>query len=280
MKKILLYLIGLSLATALLVSCDPPYTTTVQTPEPTDNPSPVSAKPEPSPSILETPDPIVPADVSPTPEPPAPTLLTFDEAREICGTWLENHADLPSYTIHEWGYAPDEIPPPTYFLFGVPYYEFLVSYRWDGASGFSHEILVQAETGELLSLYRMGSDEMNLTTTVEFLDEWYAGEPAAVAPARLTTDGAIAIYDAWLYEHSDNPEYCAEYSIDKQSSDMYVLFGEQYYLFYAKDEWKYWYKILVHMKTGELLFMMITDGMFPETSIEPLDDWYDSTYAQ
>ncbi len=278
MKKRLLYLIGLILATALLASCDPPAATTVQTPEPTVNASPVSALPEPSPLISETPEPTVPADVSPTPVPSVPTLLTFDEAREICGTWLENHADVSSDAFHEWVVDPYEIPPPTYYLFGVPYYEFPVSHSRDGASGFWHSILVQAETGALLSLYEVWSDEKLQTTTVELLDDWYAGEPASYAPARMTADEAMGIYDAWLYEHSDNSS--DDYSLDKQSNSKYVLFGEQYYRFDAEDEWKYWYNILVHMETGELLYMMTSDGMFGEISIEPLDDWHDSTNAQ
>jgi hypothetical protein len=286
MKK--LYLVGLTLAMALLVSCVPTSTTPAQTPQPTDNSSPVSSLPEPSPSLLKTPEPTVPADVSPTPKPtvpanvsPAPepsasTLLTFDEARKICGTWLKDHDDVPSELFQVLANVSFETSPPTYFLFGMPYYEFQVSY--DAASKSWHYILVQADTGELVSLNKMRTK--NLTVIVELLDDWYVGEPATYAPASLTADEAIEIYDTWLSEHSDNPEFSAEYSLDKQSYDTYVLFGEQYYFFQAKDEQKYWYNILVHMETGELLFMMIEDGMYGGTTIEPLDDWYDTTYPQ
>jgi hypothetical protein len=232
--------------------------------------------------ISPTPEPTVPVVASPTPAPEAsePTLLTFDEAREICATWLENHTDVPKEYFDEYVVDPYEIPPPTYYLFDVPYYKFHVSYSMDGASGFSHDILVQAETGALLSLYEVWSDEKLQTATVELLDDWYAGEPAAFPPARLTADEAVAVYDAWLQEHPGNAEYSTDYSIDKQSNSTYVLFGEQYYYFHAKDGWMYWYNILVHMETGELLFIMIEDGMFGGTTIMPLDDWYDMAPAQ
>lgn len=291
MKKILLFLIGLTLAISMLVSCAP-TSAKVQTPEPSDDASPVSALPEPSPSVLETPEPTisaivspspeptVSADVSPSPKPSSPTLLTFDEAREICATWLENHTDVPSEYFDEWVVDPYEIPPPTYYLFNVPYYKIFVSNCLDGASKFSHDILVQAETGALLSLSEVWLDENLQTTTVELLDDWYAAETAASAPASLTADEAIAVYDAWLQEHSDNPNDTAEYSLDKQSNSKFVLFGEQYYYFKAEDGWMYWYNILVHMETGELLFMMIEDGMFGGTTIMPLDDWYDMANVQ
>ncbi len=274
LKKKLLYLLALTLTITVFVSCAP-ASPTVQTPNQTVNSPSASSLIEPSLSTSET---TAPADPSPTQTPYTQAFLTFDEARKICSSWLENHDDVPSHTFHEWVYDPYEIPPPTYFLFGEPYYEFPVSNSWAGASGFSHLILVQAKTGELLSLYKWGTDQKHLMTTIELLDDWYSGEPAISAPASLTSDEAISIYNAWLYEHSDNQGYSGEYSIDAQANDTYVLFGEQYYRFHAKDDQKYWYNILVNMETGKLLFMMITDGMFSETSIELLDEWYNRTH--
>ena len=242
-------------------------------------PSETATTPPPTPSqSLPSPEPADPADVSETPASPAPTLLTYDEATAICSAWLDKHADLsPSYAIHDWGYSPGEIPPPTYFLFGEPYYEFYVSsdwdydLDWDRRSGYSHLILVHAETGELLSLFMMKSAGERLTAIVEPLDDWYNTESDAYPPARLTADEAIAIYEAWVDDRDEH----SYYRLNRQSYDEYVIFGEQYYHFHAEDDDRYWYNILVHTETGELLYMLTSDGMFPETSIEPLDDWYD-----
>jgi len=131
---------------------------------------------------------------------------------------------------------------------------------------------VHAETGELLSLFRVKTDEEHLTVTVELLDDWYNDEHAEYASARLTANEAIAIYNTWIDKHFDNN---AEYRLNGQSHDEYVIFGEQYYYFHAEDGYKYWYNILVHTRTGELLFVEISDGMFGGEHIMPLDDWYD-----
>ena len=50
--------------------------------------------------------------------------------------------------------------------------------------------------------------------------------------------------------------------------------GEQYYYFPAKYIYMYYFNILVHMESGELLHFLIEDGMDPNNTIEPLDDWY------
>ena len=83
----------------------------------------------------------------------------------------------------------------------------------------------------------------------------------------LTSDGAFAVYDSWRDSHPDAP------LISRQS----IIFGhdgEQYYYFPAKYTYMYYFNILVHMETGELLHMLIEDGMDPNNSFEPLDDWY------
>ena len=234
-----------------------------------ENSAPPSAT-VPPPTSSPSSDPTDPADASTTP-PSEPTLLTYDEARAICGAWLDDHADLTSYSIPD--YDPYEIPPPTYSLFGTDYYEFCVSYSWDEAyaNGHLHYILVHAETGELLSRFIIITEGERRTVTVELLDDWYTGEHAAYPPALLTADEAMAIYDAWRDKHGDY----SEYSLNRQSYGQYVIFGEQYYYFHAEDGYMYWYNILVHMETGELLFMMIEDGMFGGEHVMQLDYWHD-----
>jgi len=88
----------------------------------------------------------------------------------------------------------------------------------------------------------------------------------------LTSDGAFAVYDSWQKNHPDMP------LISRQSST-YEYKGEQYYLFPAKDAYMYYYNILVHMESGELLHMLIEDGMDPITLIEPLDNWFNTFYG-
>jgi len=212
---------------------------------------------------------------------PLLALLTYDEAMAIAKTWLDNHADLPtSYTIHDLSYPPDEIPPPTYSLFGIQYYEFIMSSHWDEtySNGYLHYVLVHAETGELLSRYcdfYLGTDGKHLSDVfVKSLDDWYTDKHAAYTPAFLTADEAIAIYDAWKNErYGDNPDR-SNFNLHSKSYGKYEIFGEQYYYFRAEDDDKYWYNILVHMETGELLHVTIYDGMFGGEDVMTLADYY------
>ena len=101
-------------------------------------------------------------------------------------------------------------------------------------------------------------------------------EDTPAEPALLSADEANEIYTAWVAEHTE----LASYTLDTKSFEMYELSGEQYYLFHTNDDVSYWYNILIHTETGELLFMMSSDGENPTTSIEPLEDWYNSTYGE
>jgi hypothetical protein len=83
-------------------------------------------------------------------------------------------------------------------------------------------------------------------------------------------EAALGLYDSWL---SYRPEL-SEYTLDSQSYDIYEFAGENYYWFTAEDNSYYWYNILVHINTGNMLFMMISDGEYPVVEVEPLDDWY------
>ena len=239
-------------------------------PSPTENkPSPESSPPPPSPDVTK------PEDTPAVPTPPASIWPTYDEAKAICEAWVDKHPDLPSYEIYEWGDGYDEAPPPTYLLFGEEYYEFYVASLISDVSGGSHVILVNAETGELLSVFTTGIDDGNMVATVEPLEDWYNKKQTESAPASLTAEEAIGIYDGWTVEHSE----LADYRLNAQEYDEYVIFGERYYYFHSEEYFMYWYNILVHMETGELLFLMLSDGQYAGTHIEPLDDWYESAYA-
>ena len=94
------------------------------------------------------------------------------------------------------------------------------------------------------------------------------------APARLSAEEARALYTVWLETHPELAEYTLS-AVD----DTYEWQGEQYHMFHtARPDW-YWYNILVHTETGELLFLMTPDGEDPVTTVEPLEDWYAGAFA-
>ncbi|MDR2713062.1 MAG: hypothetical protein LBB91_08115 [Clostridiales bacterium] len=102
--------------------------------------------------------------------------------------------------------------------------------------------------------------------------------PEISTPAQLSADEARAIYNMWLDAHFADHEDISAYTLSKQSNEIYELGGEDHYLFHADEMSMYWYNILVHMKTGELLIMITPDGEDQAIDIEPLDDWYDRYY--
>jgi len=113
-----------------------------------------------------------------------------------------------------------------------------------------------------------GGDKPTGTSTPE------TTESGTSAPARLTAGEAREIYNAWLVDHAELSDYTLS-----DENETYEWDGEVYHLFHAEEMSRYWYNILVHMETGELLFMMTPDGEDPETTVEPLDDWYNTHYA-
>jgi len=117
----------------------------------------------------------------------------------------------------------------------------------------------------------LGLFGMNVT-----IDGVYAklGSAGSARPARLSAAEARDIYNAWLVDHAELLDYTLS-----DASETYKWDGEAYHLFRAEEMSRYWYNILVHMETGELLFMMTPDGEDPETTIEPLEDWYNEHYA-
>jgi len=203
-------------------------------------------------------------------------LKAYYEAMAIACGWLDDHTDLTSYAIHDYSALPYEIPPPTYFLLGEEYYMFSMSAQWDKEPVYSHCILVNADTGELLSYYyenEYGSDRQQGTVIVETMDDWYSGKHVAYAPALLTADEAMAIYDDWMNDRFGNQAYSPEIPLNRESYGRYVIFGEQYYYFHAEDGMNYWFNLLVNMETGDLLFVLTTDGMFGEEYVMTMDDW-------
>jgi len=231
------------------------------------------ALPSPTPSLLspQGTDGTEGAADAPGDEPP---LLSFEEAKALCGAWIDAHPDLTTYKVNWMSYE-SETPPPTFSLFGELYYEFNVSYLWDQtySTGYSHTVLVHAGTGELASLFMSQVDGEFLTQTIVPLDDWYRGESAAPPQALLTADEAVARYNAWVDERSEDRAIFSLHRLYEYFYGMYEIFGEQYYHFYAEDDLLYWYNVLIHVNTGEMLFMMTSDGMFPETMIETLEDW-------
>jgi len=241
-----------------------------------EKPSPSPAKPSPT-----KPSPEKPSPEKPSPDPAgladAPALsLTYDEAFAICADWLDAHDDLASYEMRGWYYEYDPVPPSTYFILGAWHYEFFVSYEWneDYTAGYSHWVLVNEETGALLSWFRTRQDGKIWVDTIELLDDWYNGRHFKFAPPLLSADEAVAAYESWIVQHADVYEHFDHYPLNSESFDIYRIFGGQYYSFSADDEFAYWYNVLVDMDTGGLLFMLTGDGMYPETVIEPLADWF------
>jgi len=215
-------------------------------------------------------------------KPPSTKPLTYEEAMAICNAWLGNNAELTSYSLYENEYEQDEVPPPTFTLFGEHYYEFFVSYNWDDTynNGQTHIILVHELTGELLSQYNIWTNGDNLTATIDMLDDWVVGKHAEKKPALLTTNEAVTIYNDWMDNRAYQQDDFSQYRISKKSHGEYTIFGEQYYFFAAEDEYMYWYNVLIHIETGEILFMYSSDGMHSETVIEQLDELYNNMNRQ
>ena len=239
--------------------------------------------PMPIPEVTDTPPVPTPIPEEPvieditTPPVPTPSIsfpLTFDDAMSICNAWLNDHPELTSFAIEIWDYEPDYPPHPTYSLFGEQYYEFFVSYIMEENFGYSHVILVNEKNGELLMLYHVMYDG-EYHYMLEHLDVWYQSEQEWYdeIPALLTSDDAFIVYNTWLNDRLGIHADTTYFRINNQPFGTYVLFGEQYYFFESEDSSWYWYNILVHMETGELLIMIIYDGQFGGTDIELLDTW-------
>lgn len=102
----------------------------------------------------------------------------------------------------------------------------------------------------------------------------YGTPPSSADSARdtvsglLTPAGAYAIYDSRNEDYQFLPEI-------SRYSEIYEHNGERYYHFPAKRYPVFYFAILVHMESGEMLTMIFSDdGEELETIIKPLDDWF------
>ena len=242
------------------------------TPPPVETPIPM---PTPTPSP-EPPDPVI---ESPMLDPQTQTPLTYEDAMEVCKAWLERDWNFTPYTIYDMS-VPGYPVPPTYYLLGEHYYEFYVTYHLVYTSDVSHHILIHEKTGELLSLSQTINDGGHRVLTLESLEDWwYAGgcecECDEIESALLSVNEALDVYYARIDVLPDDLIHFSDVRLDRRSYGFYVVFGEKYYYFKAEEDQMYWFNILVHADTGELLFMTSHDGMYGGTDIEPLEDVLD-----
>jgi len=100
-------------------------------------------------------------------------------------------------------------------------------------------------------------------------------ENTLTEPTLLTVEESRFIAQAWLDENPvEEPNL-----LDADYYEEITHEGNDYYRFFHVEPWMYWFSILVNTETGDLNVMLIEDGMDPiPPVIEPLDDWYDSTY--
>ena len=150
---------------------------------------------------------------------------------------------------------------------------------WDGeAISFSEYSTLQREAFDYSGFEYTGTESIRTVDMIYEINLQLSDSlSSATVDARdsitglLTSDGAFAVYDSWQTNHPNAPLVSRQSRIDGYN-------GEQYYLFPAKYTYMYYYNILVHMESGELLYMLTTDGMDPYTLIEPLDNWYNKAY--
>jgi len=196
--------------------------------------------------------------------------LTADEAFLIYNIWLDDHfggkSEIYSYTVNNLSNESYEYNGEDYYLF-----------RADDDTMYWYNILAHKQTGELFMM--MTSDGEEPVTEIEPLDDWYERFYGGAAEG-LAADEAAAVYSDWLDMRDFGGDNKYLYALDGQSYEAGEYNGDRYYLFPAADDSMYWYNILVHMETGELLVMITPDGEVPVTEIEPLDNWYERHYGE
>ena len=97
-----------------------------------------------------------------------------------------------------------------------------------------------------------------------------AGSSPSDGSGLISAGQARTLLQKWLNGHPLPPRP----AILARKHEEYTHGGEAYYLFSLDDRERYWLNFLVHKKTGQLLYMMISDGEHASVEIEPLDAWY------
>lgn len=211
-------------------------------------------------------------------------LRAYYDAIAIAEGWLDAHTDIIEYTVHDYSYLPYEIPPTTYGFLEEEYYELPTTYKRRYEPERYIVILVPAESGELLAHYTNIVSEpggLQWATIVETMDDWYNGVHAAYTPPLLSAEGALEVFESWMVNNlseDDYNNYSTRCRLSRDVYGSYEMLGEQYYYFRAEEGMNYWYNILVHMQTGEVLFLLITDGMFGEEVVMQANDWFNPVY--
>jgi len=98
--------------------------------------------------------------------------------------------------------------------------------------------------------------------------------PVPEAPKEYASPDAKAIAQAWLDNHPIHEPNILMDEFEDAEVD-----GEAYYAFFVDSIEVYWFSILVHKETGEMLCRISSDGEYPTVDIEPLDDWYSEVYG-
>jgi len=91
----------------------------------------------------------------------------------------------------------------------------------------------------------------------------------------LTVESARALAREWLSNHpvEDGPN-----TLDSTTLD-FTHNNKEYYQFFLTTPQMYWFNILVQKETGEMLLLIIEDGMDGGLYVEPLDEWYDNVFG-
>jgi len=97
---------------------------------------------------------------------------------------------------------------------------------------------------------------------------------ATPTPARLSGDQASAIAQGWLDEHP-----IEEHDVLERGYVMEQVSGQEYYRFFLDSPQMYWLSLLVHAQTGDMLYMIESDGEVSSKESGPLDAWYAQTYG-
>ena len=102
-----------------------------------------------------------------------------------------------------------------------------------------------------------------------------SNDTKSVEKSVLSVNKARALAQAWLDKHpvEDGPNKLDDMFFE------YTHNGEVYYQFFLTTMQMYWFNILVHMETGDMLLLLIEDGMDGGDYIEPLDEWYNNAFG-